>query len=218
MRIEKIIPNTYYHLFLRGNNKQEIFHNDSDRARFLFLILFSQSPISLGNSQHYTSHFIKHRMFNTKKDTRNSILEQRYINLVNFSLMPNHFHLTVYEKDGSGIQRYMQRVLNAYTKYYNTRYDKTGHVFSGPYQYRRVLDDNHLAYLSAYVHYNPRELKEWRGREHLYPWSSFQDYAEKNRWGQFLVPTPILDRFESGNDYKMFVVQSGAKAHIDSLL
>ena len=141
-------------------------------------------------------------------------MQERFVELVNFSMMPNHFHLTVYNKKADGISQYMQKVLNAYTKYYNERYGKTGHLFEGPYKYRHIKDNNQLAFVSAYIHRNPRELKNWRGKEHKYIWSSFQDYVGENRWGELLRNKIIMKRFNSGKDYKEFVAKSGAKAHL----
>jgi len=108
----------------------------------------------------------------------------------------------------------MQKVLNAYTKYYNTRHGTSGHLFEGPYNYRHVKDDEQLAFLSAYIHRNPRELKECAGKEHEYKWSSFQDYIGKNRWGELLSNEVIMQKFESKKDYKKFVAKSGAKAQL----
>jgi len=216
MRIEKIVIGSYYHIFLRGNNKRDIFHDDKDYIRFIFLLLFSQSPLCIarGNVGHYVSQYTRHSVFSIRKKTVEDLVKNRYVELVNFTLMPNHFHLTVYEKDENGIARYMQKILNAYTKYYNARYDTTGHLFAGPYQYRRVKDDNHLSYLSAYIHYNQRGIREWRNKEHLYPWSSFQDYAVKSRWGDILQNKIIMQKFSNKKDYKEFVIKSGAKAHL----
>ena len=127
MRLIKIIPGEYYHVFLRGNNKQIIFHDTQDYVRFLFLILYTQSANSFsGNVSYYTRRYTKHRVFGITEETLSKITGGREVILANFALMSNHFHLTVHEKDSGGIARYMQRILNAYTKYYNTRYDKKG--------------------------------------------------------------------------------------------
>ena len=76
--------------------------------------------------------------------------------------MPNHFHLILQEVKEGGISQYMQRVLNAYTKYYNKKYEISGHLFQGPYKSVHIKDDPQLLYLSAYIHNNVRELKSWK--------------------------------------------------------
>lgn len=216
MRLIKIIKGEYYHIYLRGNNKQIIFHDDRDRARFLFLILYLQSPdFSFNNAGRYITQYVEHSVFNIKGDVVKEIVKTRVVELVAFTLMPNHFHLIARNTKAGGTTRYMQKVLNAYTKYYNEKYGASGHLFSGPYQYRHIKDENTLAYMSAYVHRNVSELNKWYGKETSYVWSSFQDFVGKNRWGDLLCPEIITDRFTSGKEYKTFVSQSGAKAYLD---
>ena len=62
----------------------------------------------------------------------------------------------------------MQRILNAYTKYFNAKYKKTGHLFQGPFKAVHIERNEQLLHLSAYIHRNPREIKGWKNREHLY--------------------------------------------------
>jgi len=211
MRIKPIVPGEYYHIFNRGNNKQNIFKDDRDKVRFLFLILYFQSTVNFPQIGRSVSHYVKHRVFDISDKTIKNIVKNRYVELINFTLVPNHFHLTVYEKEESGIARYMQRVLNAYTKYFNTRHKQSGHLFQGPYKAVHIKNDRQLLYLSTYIHRNQREIKKWRNREYLYPWSSFKDYIKENRWGELLQPNIITERFKNGKEYKKFCDSSPAK-------
>jgi putative transposase len=215
MRKITITPGEYYHLYNRGNDKQNIFREDIDRVRFLFLILALQSPSAhfpqIGrNVSNFYKEFVKsvkHRVFDIAD------LKDRHVSLSCFALMPNHFHLLVYEKSNNGISYYMQRVLNAYTKYFNTKYEKSGHLFQGPYQIVHVNTNEQLLHLSAYIHLNPRDLKNYHNKEHVFPWSSYQDYGSNNRWGHFLETEIIRSQFKSKEEYYAFVKSSGAKNH-----
>lgn len=218
MRKEKISTGEHYHVFNRGNNKQEIFMEDCDWVRFLFLILHLQSPKTFTNISRPVAFFVRHSVFNTSQKDEEEILKDRNVELVSFSLMPNHFHLIIREVSEGGISKYMQRILNAYTKYINTKYQKTGHLFQGPFKVVRVEDNEQLLHLSAYVHRNPRELSGIKDKEHEYTWSSFQDYINKNRWGRLIAPEIILDQFSNGQKYKEFVDESGTKLSEDELL
>lgn len=211
MRKIKITPGEFYHIFNRGNNKQKIFGDHKDWARLLFLIIYFQSPINFFNVGRQISHYVKHRVFNIPEGLETKICEKRYIELINFTIMPNHFHLTLYELEEGGISRYMQRVLNSYTKYFNTKYEKVGHLFQGPYKAVHIDNNEQLLYLSTYIHRNPRELEEWKDKENLYPWSSYQDYVNKNRWGNLLKSNIILSQFSNKNEYLDFVKTSPAK-------
>ena len=209
-RVVPIAQGEHYHILNRGNNKQILFKDDKDRVRFLFLLLYFQSPLTFPKISPITSNYVKHPVFDVSDENIKSIIRDRFIDVLNFALMPNHFHLTVYEKKEGGIARYMQRVLNSYTKYFNTRHEQSGHLFQGPYRAVHIKDEGQLFYLSAYIHRNPRELPQWKNKEHHYPWSSYQDYIGTNRWGKLLAHELITEQFLN-NEYREFVEESGAK-------
>jgi len=217
MRNVKIAPGEYYHIFNRGMSKQLIFHDDKDRARFIFLILHFQSPTIIQNIGRSVKLFVQHSVFNIDKKIKEEIVKNKFIELTSFCLMPNHFHLIVKEVEGNGMARYMQRVLNGYTKYYNTKYNKSGHLFQGPYKAVHVKNNNQLLYLSAYIHRNPRELKGWLNKENIYKWSSYQDFINKNRFEELLVFDIISKQFKNKKEYDEFVKTSPAKLFKDEL-
>jgi len=217
MRTVPIAPGEYYHIFNRGNNKQLIFLDARDWSRFLFLIIYLQSPIVFPKISRQVSSFVQNRAFDVENNVLEEIVKERYVELVNFALMPNHFHLIAHEFKDGGIANYMQRVLCAYTKYFNTKYDRSGHLFQGPYKAVHIEDNEQLLYLSSYVHKNPRELSEWKNREHLYPWSSYQDYVAENRWDKLLLQNIILDQFSNKKEYGQYVKSSPAKELGESL-
>lgn len=211
MRKIKIIPGEYYHIYNRSNNKQPIFLDERDWIRFLFIIIYFQSQSTFNNLGRQITHFVKHSVFNISDKIVENIIENRGIELVNFTLMPNHFHLTVREIKKGGTSRYMQKILNAYTKYFNAKYKNSGHLFQGPFRIVHIKDDKQLLYLSAYIHRNPREIKEWTNKEYLFPYSSYQDYINKNRWGELLKTNIVTEQFSSAEKYESFVETSGAK-------
>ena len=207
----------YYHIFNRGNHKEKIFHTKADYIRFLFLILYLQSPHSLDQM----SRLVK--IFSTIKLDRQSptskilekleqkVINNRFVELVGFALMPNHFHLFVRAITDDGVSKYMQKILTAFTKYSNTKNETVGHVFQGPFGCKRIEDNDQLLYLSTYIHRNPKEIPGWEERELEYPWSSFQDYITKNRFENLLKPEIILDQFTNTKEYRKFVDDSIAK-------
>ena len=211
MREVKIAPNEYYHILNRGVAKRKIFLDKRDRVRFLFLILHFQSPVTFKNIGRHTKNFVKHSVFNIDKEQKEEIIENRFVELTTFCLMPNHFHLIVKENGDSGIACYMQRVLNSYTKYFNTKYKKSGHLFQGPYKAVHVVKNFQLLHLSAYIHKNPQEMPGWEGKAEKYPWSSCQDFGIKNRWDRLIVPEIIMEQFDAKNSYQNFLKTSTAK-------
>ncbi|OHA92862.1 MAG: hypothetical protein A3H52_00565 [Candidatus Zambryskibacteria bacterium RIFCSPLOWO2_02_FULL_39_26] len=217
MRTVSIAPGEHYHIFNRGNNKQLIFLDERDWVRFMFLIIHLQSPIVFQNLSRQVNHFVKNRAFNINEGEIEKIISKRYVELINFTLMPNHFHLTVHELEEGGIAKYMQRILCAHTKYFNTKYKKSGHLFQGPYKAVHITNNKQLLYLSTYIHKNSRELVGWKNKENIYPWSSYQDYVNKNRWGKLLSMDLVLDQFQNNKEYDDFVKSSVAKEIAEKL-
>ncbi|MBI1999390.1 MAG: transposase [Parcubacteria group bacterium] len=210
LRLTPIVQNEYFHIFNRGNRKQVIFQDERDYARFLFLILCCQSPAQISNIRRFVDDFVQHPMLNKRWNIFDKVAKERPVELHGFCLMPNHFHLLVYSAQNNGIPNYMQRILNAYTKYFNTRYELSGHLFQGPYKAKRIRNEKQLLYTSAYIHRNPRELRGWKNKEHRYPWSSYCDYVDKNRWGSLLFSGAVNPKGKGG-EYKKFVDWTRAK-------
>ena len=202
-----IAPGEYYHICNRGVNKQVIFHDIPDYYRFLFLILYFQSPINFPQLGRTIKDFIQHPIL----DIVQEVINKRTVELVGFCIMPNHFHLIIKEVEEGGISSYVQRISNAYGKYHNIRYEKSGHVLQGAYRIVHIEDDRQFLHLSAYVHRNPREISKWFRKEDHYPWSSYQDFIRNNRWGNLLVPDIVLGQFDNKEKYQRFVETSPAK-------
>lgn len=214
-----IAPGEYYHIYNRAAHRQTIFKDRRDWQRFLFGIMYLQSPIAFKNVARSASSFSPAVGYPVALSDIEEVLETRFVELVSFCLMPNHYHLIVTETEEGGISKYLQRVSDGYTKYFNTKYDASGHVFQGPYKAVRVKDDRQLLYLSAYVHRNPRELALWKDKEFEYPWSSLQDYVTGNRWGGLLANEIIASQFGATerSNYADFVKTSSAKAFANEL-
>ena len=192
----------YYHVYNRGVEKRLIFIDDADRWRFITLLMAFQGDVFHSHISRLVP-FAKHRRFDI--DFFQDTLKDRKIELICFCLMPNHFHFILKETQEGGISKFMQRLADAYTKYFNLRHGRSGHLFGGRFQSVHVDRNEYLNYLSAYIHLNPRELLKWKRREIEYPWSSFQDFVKENRWGQLLNNPIILEQFENGDEYRNFV-------------
>jgi len=211
MRYENFAKNEYYHVFGRGIGKEKIFIDDRDKARFIFLITHLQSPTKIYNISWYTEGFLKKGSFSTKEDKINEILKERSVELLAFVLMSNHFHLLVRNMEDRVLSVYMHRILTAYGKYFNAKYNKRGHVFESPFKAVHIKDNNQLLHLSAYIHKNPKEIRAWENTYDKYPHSSYQDYIGLNRWGDFLSTEIVLKQFKNQAKYKDFVSTSTAK-------
>ena len=91
--------------------------------------------------------------------------------------MPTHIHLLL-EMSEAPLSRLMQILQFRYTRNFNIKYKKWGHLFQG--RYRAILcdKDSYFLELSAYIHLNPVRaglVKE----PHQYPWSSYRFYVRE---------------------------------------
>ena len=212
MQAKYFAEGEYYHVYTRGVRKQEIFHDERDYVRFVFLLLHFQGDYVPTNITKNVNRFIRTKSFGTSEETTRKIIVSKMVSLNFFSLMPNHVHIALEEVKESGVSRYMQRALTAYAKYYNEKYKVTGHLFQSKFGRVLVEDNDQLLHLSAYIHRNQRDLMSWRDRESQYPWSSYVDYIDENRWGDLLATSTLLDQFENKKDYGKFAVRAPAKA------
>ena len=204
----------YYHLYTRGVGKKNIFLDKRDYLRFLFCMLHFQYDENFYNAGNAVTRFLDTGSFAFQK--RNAPDEKhRIAEIVAFVLMPNHLHIIAHEIEPGGIARLMKRALGGYAKYFNAKYNMSGHVFQGAYNAVHIEDNNQLLYVSTYVHRNPRELRGWKNREGKYPWSSFLDYITANRWGNLIKQDIILDQFPQKVEYEKFVNESVAKNSSD---
>lgn len=74
------------------------------------------------------------------------------VKILNYKERENHFHLLLKEIIKGGISKFMKRLGDAYTKFFNIKYDEVGKVFQGSYKRRTPKGDiKNLHYLDAYI-------------------------------------------------------------------
>lgn len=191
--VKEYAPDSYYHVYNRGVNKQTIFAEDADYIVFLGLLKrrLSKEP-TVDRYGRQTPHY---------KDE---------IELLAFCLMPNHFHLLVYQHDDSkAVAKLLQSVCTAYTMYFNRKHKRVGRLFQGNFKGSRVTSDEYLQHISRYIHLNPKNYKK-------YEWSSLPYYLGTMR-AEWVSPDPVLGLF-AGDNYSKFLEDYEAyKASLDEI-
>lgn len=175
----------WYHCYNRGVDKRPIFGSEDDANRFLMHLYLcnGERAVALYNE--------------AKPSVAQSFMENRGapISAIGaFCLMPNHYHLLIKETDEGGITSFMRKLGTAYTMYFNAKYERVGHLFSGQFRSRHVVSDRYFQRVLEYIHLNPAELSEsgWksgkiRNMRQLekkllaYPYSSLSSYADRKR-------------------------------------
>ena len=131
-----------------------------------------------------------------KDRERYLVLLQRYKQRFRFllhayTLMPNHVHLILQPAEGTTISRIMQALTIAYTKFFNKRHSRVGHVFQGRFRSRLIDHDLYLLVASRYVHLNPVRAK-LVARPGAFPWSSYRAYQEASAAESELVDVSLV--------------------------
>jgi len=98
-----------------------------------------------------------------------------------YVIMGNHYHLVLKRHD-IPIKEIMHRINSHFSRYYNQKNKRTGHVFENRYKGCHVNDDRYLLSLMRYVHQNPVAAKICR-QVWEYPWSSDAYYRKNNGLG-----------------------------------
>ncbi len=143
---------------LRGTGRQEIFHDDEDRLKFLETL-------------------VRYR-------------ERHQIKVYCWCLMGNHVHLLIGEGNES-ISATMKRIGVSFARFYNWKYNTTGHLFQDRFKSENVEDDEYLLTVMRYIHRNPvksgivKRPGDWK-------WSSYNGYYYSNNYPQDLLDSELI--------------------------
>lgn len=185
------VAESHYHLYNRGINKDRIFLDTDDYLYFEYLL---------------RRHLSKEAQLDTQGRPFKHLSDE--VQLEAYCLMPNHFHLLVYQHAEQGIADLMMSIGTAYTMYFNRKYQRRGPLYESSYRASLISEDAYLEHISRYIHLNPRQYKSW-------PYSSYHAYlSDKSR--EWLHPEQILGMFNSKREYRQFVSEyESAKETID---
>lgn len=95
-----------------------------------------------------------------------------------FVLMDNHYHLILRTLQ-EPLQSIMHRINYKYSRYFNIKYERKGHVFGGRYKAFPVEDEKYLLTLLRYIHLNPVRAGICQNVEQHH-WSSDYYYRTNN--------------------------------------
>ena len=97
--------------------------------------------------------------------------------LIAYCLMPNHYHLLLWQSEENSMTKFMQALGTSYSMYFNHRYRRVGSLFQGSYKAVYIDRDEYLLHLSRYMHRNPNELTGLNPvKLSEYPYSSYPYY------------------------------------------
>ncbi len=189
----------YFHIYNKGVESRKLFIDEEDYQVFIgYLrdyISAPQDPTKLKQT------------FSVNGRTFQGIPHQpkNYFNKVEvlaFSLLPDHFHLLVKENYKDSLQKLIRSLSTRYAIYYNKKYKRTGSLFQGPYKSAHVKDLSQLLYLTRYIHREPT----------VKTFSSYKEYIGE-RVTTWIKPNIVISYFDNLkkdslkgiNGYKHFI-------------
>lgn len=176
----------YYHVYNRGNEKKNIFLDESDYEFFILKLKQNLFPDEF-------------------KNHRTPPIPNGSFSMISYCLMPNHFHLLIRQNSNVPITKLLTRVCTSYVMYFNKKYKRIGGLFQDQYKMVLVDDNEYLVWLSAYIHQNPKvagltkELKDYR-------WSSYREYMSGHT--SLCDIEVISNQFKSTEQYADFTEES----------
>lgn len=241
--------NAYYHIYNRGVGKMTIFHKEQDYHVFLHYLRIIFSPLDVllqelnslqrqykqtGNGSRFGA-----QLKRIKRAVRQAERLELWknVDLLSYSLMPNHFHLLVYQRVKNGIEMAMRRLGSGYSGYYTHKYGWEGPVMQGRYNANCLFWEPELQALAAarYVERNFLELPDYArhnnytgNRSRLrrqYPFSSLKHYnreiEDKKNSPVWLNTNKLVDIFEEIKSDPNNIIEgalAGHKNYVDFVL
>jgi len=207
---------SFHHIYNRGTDKRLVFMDDSDRRIFLrYMYVLNDADIESPS-----------RALVEEKET--PVINKRLVNVCAFCLMPNHFHLLLYECTPSGISKYLQRLGTAYTMYFNEKYERSGALFQGVFKSKLIKEYNYLISTIDYLHLNPVQHRNEDGDKitrsnaaailEKYQWSSYKDFCGEPTYPRILQSGVLKDFIEVPGDYRSWLREQHDFSAIQSLM
>ena len=182
----------YSHIYNKGIEKRTIFNDKQDYETFQdYLRDYLTAP---KDPDRIKENFKVHGQIfrGTTHQPKNYF---NSVELIAYSLLPDHFHLLLHQKTRGSLERFIRSLCTRYSMYFNKKYQHTGSLFDGPYKSVHIKNEPHLLHLTRYLH-------------HTGSYSSYPEYLGK-RITSWVNTKIVLSFFGKGaNSYKDFVEQN----------
>lgn len=162
--LRSFVEGGVYHVYNRASGEKTLFKDEADYETFRFYLYIYLKPMKTVLGKYENLPF-RLQIKNLHKE----------VDALAYCLMPNHFHLLLKQTSQDGVTKLMKQVTNAYTEYYNKKYQIQGPLMQGRYKAVSIDKDAYLLQIARYIHLNPvvANLVEKAGD---YPWGSAREY------------------------------------------
>jgi putative transposase len=190
-----IVTGEIYHVYNQSIADYIIFNNDMEFSRLIELIQYYQLEKQQVN-------FSKFKEYNMKYSREDVLDGEKLVEIICYCPMPTHFHLALKQLKDQGISKFINKVFNSYSHYFNIKHNRKGPLFAGRFKRVLVQTDEQLLHLTRYIHLNPvtaglvHDPMDWK-------YSSYKEYVD-------IADGKIICRYKNILDinpmaYKIFV-------------
>lgn len=126
------------------------------------------------------------------------------IELYAYCLMNNHVHLLI-GKANNSLSLFIQKLANSYVYYFNSKYERSGHLFQGRFKSEPIQTDEYFKTALRYILQNSQLAG--LGKFQTYQWNSFRHIL--NDTNQKIICTEVIfNIFHSKENALNFVSQT----------
>ncbi|MCU0325207.1 MAG: hypothetical protein MUF45_08130 [Spirosomaceae bacterium] len=164
--VEPLQPNTYYHIYNRGINGEDIFKEYRNYQYFLEKYAYHIEPIA----QTFAYCLLKNHFHLAIKTRTQQKIEEYYV-----SKYPNRQKAA---NVSDILSRQFSHLFNGYAQAINKAHNRTGGLFEEPFLRVSIPDDVYLCNLIVYIHRNPQNhgfIRDFK----LYKHSSYQSFLSE---------------------------------------
>ncbi|MCX6763656.1 MAG: transposase [Candidatus Moranbacteria bacterium] len=129
---------------------------------------------------------------------------KKLVNFICYCINPNHYHFILEQIIDGGIERFMQKLGDGYTKYFNYKEKRSGSLFQGRFKSTHINSNEYLLHLSSYVNLNNRVHK--LKLRHPMSKSSWEEHLNGKKG--FCKKKVIAGQFKNCEEYKKFAENS----------
>lgn len=204
--IRTFVNDSIFHIYNRGVEKRTTFVTPDDYQRFLDSLF------------HYQQRRAEARQFSLSHHEPEDRRRPFRFELLAYCLMTNHFHLVVRQTEEGGISSAMGQLLNSYTKYFNTKYQRVGHLWQGRFQAVPVVDDDQFVHVVRYALINPH-VAGLTTDVLAYPYSSIREATSEHSSPKDLTDTKLWrSYFRNRSQLLSFILDYADEARSRELL
>lgn len=113
--------------------------------------------------------------------------KDKLVDIICYSLIPNHFHFLLLQLVENGITQFMHKIGTSYGMYFNIKNERKGPLFESRFKDVEVKTIWQLLHLSRYIHINiakdlDKTIEEKMKILENYPWSSYPNYINSQNF------------------------------------